>query len=100
MERMRSSCCALPRAVHIGETSSNSEGSQARPRADAYASPQRGERAEHRQRERIEMVGVTGIEPVTPSMSTRCSPAELYARLFGEGHKSRPRDARSSAVQE
>jgi hypothetical protein len=30
------------------------------------------------------MVGVTGIEPVTPSMSTRCSPAELYARLFGE----------------
>ena len=26
------------------------------------------------------MVGVTGIEPVTPSMSTKCSPAELYAR--------------------
>ena len=25
------------------------------------------------------MVGVTGIEPVTPSMSTKCSPAELYA---------------------
>ena len=24
-----------------------------------------------------EMVGVTGIEPVTPSMSTKCSPAEL-----------------------
>ena len=27
----------------------------------------------------ILMVGVTGIEPVTPSMSTKCSPAELYA---------------------
>ncbi len=26
-----------------------------------------------------EMVGATGIEPVTPSMSTRCSPAELRA---------------------
>ena len=26
------------------------------------------------------MVGTTGIEPVTPSMSTRCSPAELRAR--------------------
>ena len=24
------------------------------------------------------MVGVTGIEPVTPSMSTKCSPAELH----------------------
>ena len=30
------------------------------------------------------MVGTTGIEPVTPSMSTRCSPAELRAR-HGEG---------------
>lgn len=27
-----------------------------------------------------EMVGITGIEPVTPSMSTKCSPAELYTR--------------------
>ena len=27
----------------------------------------------------IWMVGATGIEPVTPSMSTRCSPAELRA---------------------
>jgi hypothetical protein len=25
------------------------------------------------------MVGDTGIEPVTPSMSTKCSPAELIA---------------------
>ena len=25
-----------------------------------------------------EMVGVTGIEPVTPTMSTWCSPAELH----------------------
>ncbi len=25
------------------------------------------------------MVGVSGIEPLTPSMSTKCSPAELYA---------------------
>jgi hypothetical protein len=28
------------------------------------------------------MVGATGIEPVTPSMSTRCSPAELRAPRF------------------
>ena len=28
---------------------------------------------------RVLMVGTTGIEPVTPSMSTRCSPAELRA---------------------
>src|SRR5450755_4256984 len=28
---------------------------------------------------RVWMVGATGIEPVTPSMSTRCSPAELRA---------------------
>ena len=27
----------------------------------------------------VSMVGTTGIEPVTPSMSTRCSPAELRA---------------------
>ena len=27
----------------------------------------------------VAMVGVTGIEPVTPSMSTKCSPAELHA---------------------
>ena len=27
------------------------------------------------------MVDATGIEPVTPSMSTRCSPAELRVRL-------------------
>ncbi len=26
------------------------------------------------------MVGATGIEPVTPSVSGRCSPAELRAR--------------------
>ena len=29
-----------------------------------------------------EMVGDTGIEPVTPSMSTKCSPAELIARCL------------------
>ncbi len=28
------------------------------------------------------MVDVTGIEPVTPSMSTRCSPAELHVRAM------------------
>ena len=28
---------------------------------------------------RVWVVGATGIEPVTPSMSTRCSPAELRA---------------------
>jgi hypothetical protein len=28
------------------------------------------------------MVGTTGIEPVTPSMSTRCSPAELRAQVL------------------
>ncbi len=27
------------------------------------------------------MVGDTGIEPVTPSMSTKCSTAELIARM-------------------
>src|SRR4051812_16776201 len=30
---------------------------------------------------RVWMVGATGIEPVTPSMSTRCSPAELRALI-------------------
>ena len=29
------------------------------------------------------MVGDTGIEPVTPSMSTKCSPAELIAHPIG-----------------
>ena len=29
------------------------------------------------------MVDATGIEPVTPSMSTRCSPAELRVRAMG-----------------
>ena len=50
--------------------------------------PQKGERKHRRQRrlrfryisQWVEMVGATGIEPVTPSMSTRCSPAELRAR--------------------
>ena len=28
------------------------------------------------------MVGVVGIEPTTPSMSPRCSPAELHAHLY------------------
>ena len=28
------------------------------------------------------MVGDTGIEPVTPSMSTKCSPAELIAHPY------------------
>jgi hypothetical protein len=27
----------------------------------------------------VRMVGVTGIEPVTPAMSMQCSPAELHA---------------------
>ena len=27
----------------------------------------------------VSMVGTTGIEPVTPTMSTQCSPAELRA---------------------
>src|SRR6185312_12578933 len=35
------------------------------------------------------MVGATGIEPVTPSMSTRCSPAELRA-LKSTGAGMRP----------
>ena len=30
---------------------------------------------------RVWVVGATGIEPVTPSMSTRCSPAELRALI-------------------
>ena len=32
-----------------------------------------------------EMVGVTGIEPVTPSMSTKCSPAELHPHTISYG---------------
>ena len=32
---------------------------------------------------RVWVVGATGIEPVTPSMSTRCSPAELRALKKG-----------------
>jgi hypothetical protein len=35
------------------------------------------------------MVGGTGIEPVTPSMSRMCSPAELTARRFGPGPRER-----------
>jgi hypothetical protein len=31
----------------------------------------------------LRMVDATGIEPVTPSMSTRCSPAELRVRQSG-----------------
>jgi hypothetical protein len=31
------------------------------------------------------MVGGTGIEPVAPSMSRKCSPAELTAPPAGEG---------------
>jgi hypothetical protein len=34
------------------------------------------------------MVGATGIEPVTPSMSTRCSPAELRALRLPDGWRS------------
>lgn len=29
----------------------------------------------------FKMVVVAGIEPATPSMSTKCSPTELYDRL-------------------
>ena len=35
------------------------------------------------------MVGDTGIEPVTPSMSTKCSTAELITRLFEEAEQNR-----------
>ena len=28
------------------------------------------------------MVGVTGIEPVTPAVSRQCSTAELHTQLF------------------
>ena len=35
-----------------------------------------------------EMVGVTGIEPVTPSMSTKCSPAELHPHTISYGQRS------------
>ena len=35
-----------------------------------------------------EMVGVTGIEPVTPSMSTKCSPAELHPHTISYGRPS------------
>ena len=35
-----------------------------------------------RKKQPLFLVGVTGIEPVTPSMSTKCSPAELIARCL------------------
>src|SRR5450755_1375040 len=34
-------------------------------------------------------VGDTGIEPVTPSVSGKCSPAELIARRGGSGNRTR-----------
>jgi hypothetical protein len=37
----------------------------------------------------IYMVGATGIEPVTPTMSTWCSPAELRARTSGRSGGAR-----------
>src|SRR2546430_7244888 len=37
---------------------------------------------------RVWVVGATGIEPVTPSMSTRCSPAELRALELSDGLRS------------
>ena len=50
-------------------------------------SPSKHEEATRSQRESPnqlsnegKMVDATGIEPVTPSMSTRCSPAELRVR--------------------
>lgn len=54
------------------------------------------------------MVGDTGIEPVTPSMSTKCSPAELIAHPIGSRVFSLPErgtqapdlhDCRLSAVR-
>ncbi len=40
------------------------------------------------------MVGTTGIEPVTPSMSRKCSPAELRTHSrFGKQHISENRSA-------
>ena len=36
------------------------------------------------------MVGVTGIEPVTPSMSTKCSPAELHPHTISYGRPVKP----------
>ena len=45
------------------------------------------------------MVGVTGIEPVTPSMSTKCSPAELHAHCHAEaGKTSRPEEDRITGL--
>ncbi len=47
------------------------------------------------------MVGVTGIEPVTPSMSTKCSPAELYARHHrGIDRATLPRNRRRAILRE
>ena len=43
-----------------------------------------------------EMVGVTGIEPVTPSMSTKCSPAELHPHTISYGWPIKP--AQQSAL--
>lgn len=47
------------------------------------------------------MVGVTGIEPVTPSMSTKCSPAELHAhcRCGGRRFRAKAHDPQPEAVR-
>ncbi len=36
------------------------------------------------------MVGDTGIEPVTPSMSTKCSTAELITQYFASKGRPKP----------
>ena len=45
------------------------------------------------------MVGATGIEPVTPSMSRKCSPAELRA-LVSRGPAAGVQSGRSIAKSE
>jgi hypothetical protein len=52
---------------------------------------------------RVWVVGATGIEPVTPSMSTRCSPAELRAldlKMTGWVRISAPKRAGKDAGPE
>ena len=45
----------------------------------------------------VKMVDAAGIEPATPSMSTRCSPAELRVRL-GKGGTYRQDGQRLQAI--
>jgi hypothetical protein len=67
-----------------------------RPRCDKI-----GRKCQINQRPFLTMVGGRGIEPLTPSMSRKCSPAELTAYLFRCSQRAREgtRYGKSSAAR-